>query len=70
MGQIKSEHPEYQYLNLLQDILDHGAEKKDYNTGMSLRSVFGRQIRFDLREEFPFLTTKRAYWRCQPPFVS
>ncbi len=55
-------HPEYQYLNLLQDILDHGAEKKDHNTGTPLRSVFGRQIRFDLSQGFPLLTTKRVYW--------
>jgi len=57
-----NEHPEYQYLNLLQDILDHGAEKKDHNTGNPLRSVFGRQIRFDLQKGFPLLTTKRVYW--------
>lgn len=56
------QHPEYQYLNLLQDILDHGIEKKDHNTGNSLRSVFGRQIRFDLSQGFPLLTTKRVYW--------
>ncbi|MEK7535040.1 MAG: thymidylate synthase [Patescibacteria group bacterium] len=55
-------HPEYQYLDLLQDILDHGVEKKDHNTGMPLRSVFGRQIRFDLSEGFPLLTTKKVYW--------
>ncbi len=55
-------HPEYQYLDLLQDILDHGVEKKDHNTGMPLRSVFGRQIRFDLAEGFPLLTTKKVYW--------
>lgn len=43
-------HPEYQYLDLLQDILDNGSEKKDHNTGISLYSVFGRQIRFDLSQ--------------------
>lgn len=57
-----AKHPEYQYLDLLQDILDHGVEKKDHNTGMPLRSVFGRQIRFDLAEGFPLLTTKKVYW--------
>lgn len=55
-------HPEYQYLNLLQDILDNGAEKKDHNTGQGLKSVFGRQIRFDLSQGFPLLTTKKVYW--------
>lgn len=56
-------HPEYQYLNLLKDILENGVEKKDHNTGISLYSVFGRQIKFDLSEEFPLLTTKKVYWK-------
>ncbi len=55
-------HPEYQYLDLLKDILEHGSEKKDHNTGNPLRSVFGRQIRFDLSKGFPLLTTKKVYW--------
>ncbi len=55
-------HPEYQYLDLLEDIIENGALKKDHNTGMGLRSVFGRQIRFDLSEGFPLLTTKKVYW--------
>jgi len=57
-----AKHPEFQYLDLLQDILDHGVEKKDHNTGNGLTSVFGRQIRFDLQEGFPLLTTKKVYW--------
>jgi thymidylate synthase len=56
-------HQEYQYLDLLKDIRENGAEKKDHNTGGSLRSVFGRQIRFDLSQGFPLLTTKRVYWK-------
>ena len=55
-------HPEYQYLNLLEDIIENGAEKKDHNTGIGLKSVFGRQIRFDLSKGFPLLTTKKVYW--------
>jgi len=55
-------HAEYQYLNLLQDILDNGVEKHDHNTGNSLTSVFGRQIRFDLSKGFPLLTTKKVPW--------
>jgi len=58
----KDKHPEYQYLDLLQDVLDHGIEKKDHNTGISLFSVFGRQSRYDLSKGFPLLTTKKVYW--------
>lgn len=56
-------HPEQQYLDLLQDILDNGIEKHDHNTGNGLVSVFGRQIRFDLSKGFPLLTTKKVYWK-------
>ena len=56
-------HPEYQYLNLLKDILENGSVKHDHNTGNALTSVFGRQIRFDLSQGFPLLTTKRVYWK-------
>lgn len=56
-------HPEHQYLDLLRDILDNGHEKKDHNTGTSFRSVFGRQIRFDLSRGFPLLTTKKVFWK-------
>jgi len=55
-------HPEYQYLDLLQDILDNGVVKHDHNTGIGLTSVFGRQMRFDLSKGFPLLTTKRVPW--------
>lgn len=61
MSKNKS-HPEYQYLDLLEDIIENGAIKKDHNTGINLRSVFGRQIRFDLSKGFPLLTTKKVYW--------
>lgn len=62
MTQPSRQHPEYQYLDLCQDIMDNGVEKKDHNTGNSLTSVFGRQIRFDLGDGFPLLTTKKVYW--------
>jgi len=55
-------HPEYQYLNLLQDILDNGTLKED-RTGTGTYSVFGRQIRFDLSHGFPLLTTKKVFLR-------
>lgn len=59
----KSKHPEYQYLNLLKDILDNGVKQTDMGTGVVTYSVFGRQIRFDLSDGFPLLTTKKVYWR-------
>lgn len=55
-------HPEYQYLNLLKDIMKNGVEKHDHNTGVGLTSVFGRQMRFDLSKGFPLLTTKKVPW--------
>jgi thymidylate synthase len=60
---MKILHPEYQYLSLLQDILDNGVRKVDRGTGDASYSVFGRQIRFDLSQGFPLLTTKRVYWK-------
>lgn len=59
----KKTHPEYQYLDLLQDILDNGAWKKSHSTGVGLKSVFGRQIRFDLSQGYPLLTTKKVFSR-------
>ncbi len=56
-------HPEYQYLNLLKDVLTNGVENVDRGTGVKSISVFGRQIRFDLSKGFPMLTTKKVYWK-------
>ena len=56
-------HSEYQYLNLLKDILKNGHLKREFNTGIGLKSVFGRQIRFDLSQGFPLLTTKKVFIR-------
>jgi thymidylate synthase len=69
-------HPEYQYLDLLKDIVENGSKKEVFLTdevkqqyrdkGEELpfiKSVFGRQIRFDMSEGFPLLTTKKTFIR-------
>jgi thymidylate synthase len=69
-------HPEHQYLDLCRDILENGADKELFFNDVVLkeyaakgeqpphiRSVFGRQMRFDLSQGFPLLTTKKTFWR-------
>ncbi len=50
------------YLDLLRHVLDHGRERSD-RTGTGTRGVFGHQLRFDLREGFPALTSKKLHLR-------
>jgi len=48
------------YLELLDEVLNHGLDRDD-RTGVGTRGIFGRQIRFDLAQGFPLLTTKRVH---------
>jgi len=50
------------YLDLLRDVITNGRDRLD-RTGVGTRSVFGRQLRFDLTAGFPLLTTKRLYFK-------
>lgn len=71
---MTEKHPEFQYLDLLSDIIKNGTDKELFFTPEILqqykdkgeqppciRSVFGRQIRFDLSKGFPLLTTKKVF---------
>ena len=51
-----------QYLELLEDILLHGEERDD-RTGVGTISVFGRQLRFKMKDGFPAVTTKKLSFR-------
>jgi len=55
-------HEEYQYLDLMQRILDTG-EVKENRTGVDTVGIFGTQMRFSLKDQFPILTTKKVYWK-------
>lgn len=69
-------HPEYQYLDLIQTILEKGSDKEVFftpeilaqykekgETPPSIRSIFGYSMRFDMQDGFPLLTTKKVFHR-------
>jgi thymidylate synthase len=55
-------HPEQEYLNALKNILENGDNRPD-RTGVGTKSIFGLQMRFDLNEGFPAVTTKKLAWK-------
>ena len=60
---MSGRHPEYQYLDLLSDVLERGDKRQD-RTGVGTLSLFGAMVRFDLSGgAAPILTTKRVYWK-------
>lgn len=58
----EKQHEEYKYLHLLQKILDEGSVKGD-RTGTGTKSIYGTQLKFDLRNSIPVLTTKKVFWK-------
>ena len=60
---MNTQHPEYQYLNTLREILENGTIKHEFNTGIELKSMLGQIMRFDLSQGFPLLTTKKVFWK-------
>ena len=59
---MSAERVETPYEDLLREVFEHGAPKPD-RTGTGTRSLFGKQIRYDLAESFPLITTKRVHFK-------
>ncbi len=63
MSHKGNRHPEYQYLDLMRKLIETGDRQVDKGTGVATYSSFGDQMRFDLSEGLPLLTTKKVYWK-------
>uniref|UniRef100_A0A5F9D9R4 Thymidylate synthase n=1 Tax=Oryctolagus cuniculus TaxID=9986 RepID=A0A5F9D9R4_RABIT len=61
-AEARPPHRELQYLGQIKHILRCGFRKED-RTGTGTLSVFGMQVCYSLRDEFPLLTTKRVFWK-------
>ena len=61
-NEFPQQHEEFQYLDIIRDLIKNGKEKND-RTGTGILGSFGRMMRFDLSESFPLLTTKKVFWR-------
>ena len=59
---VQPPHEELQYLDLVREIIENGVVRED-RTGVGTKALFGKQMRYNLRETFPLLTTKRVFWR-------
>ena len=57
-----TKHPEMQYLEAIKEIIETGKYKED-RTGTGIFTKFGYQMRYDLEDSFPLLTTKDVFWR-------
>ena len=60
---MSNRHPEYQYLDLMAELIEKGDRQVDAGHGKATIGLFGKQMRYDLSEGFPLLTTKRVYWQ-------
>lgn len=60
---MNNKHSEYQYLDLMKQLIESGDKQTDKGTGVVTYSAFGGQMRFDLSEGLPLLTTKKVYWK-------
>ncbi|KRX08365.1 Thymidylate synthase/dCMP hydroxymethylase domain [Pseudocohnilembus persalinus] len=61
-NELGVQHQEFQYLNIIKDLIDSGNVKED-RTGVGIKGKFGNLMRYDLEKSFPLLTTKRVFWK-------